>query len=187
MNFKKIIGTVGLCMSLLSLSAAAVPIYVSNTQGVITGVRGLVVRTDIYDMKLNDSTFDQLFDDVGARALYSQEFAHDASAALVAFTTLQPVASYRVLGCEGEIFHFCAFTTTYQILDASTARGYAAVVADKYWPYLWEGTLPTSINQVHESLATWDRVGSSIPEPPMILLIASGLVVLAVARRKVRT
>ena len=186
MNFKKIIGTVGLCMSLLSLSAAAVPMYVSNTQGVITGVTGLVVRTDIYDMTLHHSTFDQLFADVGARALYSQRFAHDASAALVAFTTFQPVAAHRFLGCERVIFDFCGLTTTYQILDASTARGYAAVVADDFWPYLWEGTDPTGINQVHDSFATWDRVASSIPEPPMVLLIASGLVVLAVARRKVR-
>ena len=186
MNFKKIVGTVGLCMSLLSLSAAAVPTYVSNTDGIVTGVTGLVVGTDMYGMTLHDSTFDQLFADVGARALYSQEFAHDASVALVKFTTSQPVSSFRFLGCERAIFDFCALTTTYQILDASTVRTYAAVVADDFWPYLWEGTDPTGINQVHDSFATWDRVASSIPEPPMVLLIASGLVVLAVARRKVR-
>ena len=58
MVFKYIIGAVGMCMSLLSFSAFAIPSYDYNTTGDITGVTGLVVDGADWDMTLHDGSFD---------------------------------------------------------------------------------------------------------------------------------
>ena len=103
MVIKSIIGAVGMYLSLLSFTAIGVPMYEINGEDIITGVTGLEVDGEVWDMTLHTGGFDDLFADVGWAAVYDEGFSVRASLALSSFVNDDVISGYvnanMVLGC----------------------------------------------------------------------------------------
>lgn len=97
MTFKSIIGAVCTCLAIVSTSAYAVPAYVisGNT---ITGVTGLDVGGDTWDMTLHEGSFDDLFTAQPASALYTEAFSLAASTSLMDFSNSISLPATEMLG-----------------------------------------------------------------------------------------
>ena len=191
MTIKYILGAVVVSMSLLTTYAHAVPTtYVYNGSGEITGVAYLDINGALWDMTLHDVSYGSLYNALGADALYDTGFAIDASRALVSFTNTQNELASTFVGCH-DTSMFCGITTVYGYGMTSTGwryTGYLDYVSDfsgdTFLPIqLWDAT----VNWDTFTYATWERASQGVPEPSVVLLIASGLMAFGIARRKDRT
>ena len=189
MTIKYILGVVVVSMSLLSTSAHAIPTtYLYNGSDEITGVASLDINGALWDMTLHDGSYTSLYQTLGAVALYEVGFAFDASEALASFTNTRTDLASSFVGCT---FTSCRISTVISLYDNGGQLYYDAYHVDiKDGPRDSVGVsydFDAELLDPAVTFATWSRVQQTVPEPSVVLLIASGLMVLGIARRKDRT
>lgn len=186
MNNPRFWGAVFTVLALASTGAQAVPILEIDSGGNVTGVTGLTVGMDTYNATFNDGSFEQvIFND--PTAVYSEAFANDASSALVTFMSTQITAfePADIFGCVSSTT--CLLMTVYgydSSLPPSFNGVYARINSDSVaGPITLGGS--AGINYEDISFVTW-QIAGSVPEPPISLLVASGLIGFGVTSRKRR-
>lgn len=179
----KIHACLSLALLLISGSVSAIPSLVYDGS-LITGATGIIIDGEEWDMTLHeDVSFLSLYELQGIDLLYSETFSTAANGSLVDFfnsldpTTLDPQS---FLGCTfGE---FCNIATAYDNADDLVYVN-AAVVGGPF--VLNVQFADFDHHDLHDiTFASWTL--TSVPEPPIALLIASGLILYGVARRRVR-
>ena len=187
MAIKYILGEVVICMSVLTTHAHAIPTtYMYNGSGEITGVAALDINGTLWDMTLYDGSYTSLFTELGSDALYGETFSRDASMALVDFTNYQIKLPSDFLGCT--LLTACAISTFYDYPIAQiNVNAYSAVITPTGVDYVTSIYEDPDITYPQVTYATWELSAASVPEPSVVLLIASGLMVFGIARRKDRT
>jgi hypothetical protein len=156
-----------------------------DSGGNITGVTGLTVGMYIYNATFNDGSFEAvIFND--PTAVYSETFANDASSALGSFM-LSQINSFQpndIFGCTEPdvcllmtVFDFNSsapsFDGVYTRMNPDTVTG----------PNTLGGSAGINFGDI--SFTTWQKV-ESVPEPSIVILMASGLIGFSVIRRKLR-
>ena len=173
-----------ICMSVFTTNANAIPSYVYNGNGDITGVTALEINSTLWDMTLHDGSYDSLFDTFGSNALYTDTFSEAASDALNVMTTTLPIAAGALFGCA-TLATDCHIATAFQYDQLNhTVTATSDLVRDAFPDGLQSGTVDSRLDFNVLTYATWTVHG--VPEPSVALLLASGLVVFRVTRRKVR-
>ena len=186
MVIKYIIGAIAICMSFSATVAHAVPSYDYNTGGEIIGISSVDVQGTLWDMTLHDGSFDSLYAALGSTAVYDRQFSHDASAALFAFTVTQAHPSELFLGCTSDAVG-CFIVTAYLYEpDRSTVTGWMDGYSTVEDDILREGPMSSDMNFDIATWATWEVSSSTVPEPSIAILIASGLFAFGIVRRKSR-
>ena len=185
MTHKYILGAVVVCMSLLTTYAHAIPTtYVYNGSGEITGVAALDINGVLWDMTLHDGSYTTVYQTIGADALYDHDFALSASGALVDFTNTQQDLAATLVGCEG--LTYCQVTTVHAFGNGFYSAFFTAVM-DEIDDSIGDQIATTEIDSTWFTFASWSTTAQGVPEPSVVLLIASGLMVFGIARRKDRT
>ena len=192
MTIKYILGAVVVCMSLHATSAHAIPTtYLYDGSGQITGVAALDINGTRWDMTLHDGSIASLYEELGSDVLYEEGFALDASAALVSFTNTQNDSANTFFGCHNVLWIGCSVATVYELQGRWPNRVYSAYVdrvSDSSPDLLRERVdYDAWTDSDYDTFATWARHVEGVPEPSVVLLIASGLMVYGIARRKDRT
>ena len=157
----------------------------------ITGVSGIIIDGEEWDMTLHDGSFDQIYWGTTVDLLYTHEFAQVATAELKAFfITLEPDIilgnSENFVGCDNLVG--CDITTAYSYdSDAGFFQSWSILVfnEDNSAQFLIsDATRLSTTDSTGRTHASWAR--ASVPEPPVALLMASGLIAFGVVRRKSR-
>ena len=172
-----------LALTLLWISGpvSAIPSYVYSG-GQVTGVTGLEVDGVLWDMTLHDASYDELYAALGDSALYTMAFSEAVTDALVTFTNTQADLASTIIGCGVETS--CAITTVFEYTGTQYA-GYYDLVRDNEVDFSTWTWIPSDANHSGITYATWTV--ANVPEPSVVLLMASGLMVFGIARRKDRT
>jgi len=167
MAFKSIIVAVCAYSVFTSFNANAVPTYNVDVGGNVTGIAGLEVQGELWEMTLHDGAYDDLFLADPTAGLYDVAFAELATVSLVNFMSLNQFSN--------------DVSVTY-ITEGSTAQAWAALATASGVQDV--GNVSTSTgNHSNITFATW-TTNANVPEPSITVLLASGLIAFGVVRRK---
>jgi len=180
MAFKSIIVAVCAYSVFTSFNANAVPTYNVDVGGNVTGIAGLEVQGELWEMTLHDGAYDDLFLADPTAGLYDVAFAELATVSLVNFMSLNQFSNdvSKFLGCSDP--NQCGIVT--YITEGSTAQAWAALATASGVQDV--GNVSTSTgNHSNITFATW-TTNANVPEPSITVLLASGLIAFGVVRRK---
>jgi len=210
MIIKSFICAVYSALLIAATSAQAIPMLETDSGGNITGVSNLTVGGVAYNAAFSGGAYPiYVFGQPYVIPLYSRAFADDATAALAAYlgsALIGPIDPYIFLGCDSlEGYPFqrndCHLSTVYQF-------GYDFYTGCP--PYMWSpecsylpvdgstvdidesGVYGTTAFYETDDTDDYNEVGDvawvkwSVTEPPVSILMASGLIVFGVTRRKRR-
>jgi hypothetical protein len=210
MEIKSFKYSVFAALALTATSAQAILMLETDSSNAITGVSGLTVGGVVYDATFNDITAYEMT--YHPSILYPSLFASEASSALASFlatVVTDPFDPSRFVGCTSD--QHCVLLTVFDYAypgfsPPNPVVAYAAIVDQDgvrrrgpggdgfdtgplYGPEI--GLCPEACTGIYSgftypefSLVTWQS--SAVPEPPVALLMASGLFVFGVTRRKRR-
>ena len=186
MFFKSIIGIVCTCITFASLNVNATPAYSIISNGELIGINGLSVGSGTYDMTLHAGSFDTLFA-ADSSSVYDSTFADLADQSLHAFMLSSYAGSglsaLDILGCSDPDLD-CFIATIYDN-SAVTLDGFATVIEGNVVdPGLFNAFPESNVDYAYLTYATYKE--STVPEPSIALLMASGLIAFGVVRRKAR-
>lgn len=183
MSIKTIIFALTVGLTLTCTYANATPML-ERSNGDITGVSGLMVDGAIWNATFNDGSFDSI--NPTTPLLQPLAFAQAASSALYSFfDTSVPLADYdpdQIVGCTSTLR--CLLLTAFD-LSATTVTGRSAILHPNDPPTdnsTFNSYLNSTLDYADYSYVSWER--AAVPGPPISLLMASGLIILRVTRRK---
>jgi hypothetical protein len=185
-------------LAFAATSAQAIPMLETDSSNAITGVSGLLVGGVVYDATFNDGSFNDLLSRAPPDPLYSSQFASDANSALASFianVVTNPYDPSRFVGCFAL---GCYLTTAVDITPPPSPQFVLAYSTDVQHGVGFplssflaivlppDDGLPvvTDDDDLYHTYVTWQP--STVPEPPVALLMASGLIAFWVTRRKRR-
>jgi hypothetical protein len=160
----------------------------------ITGVTGIMVGTDTFDATFHDGSFAELYA-ADPTSVYSSAFASDATTALFSYIDTLPLTSYPAgsfIGCSST--DNCYLTTAFAFADSVVATSAVYISDTGYHEALTPFAQPLdgSVNFNNLTYTTWqsqapvDKPPEAVAEPPIAILIASGLIAFGMTRRKRR-
>lgn len=183
MDKTRFLGAVFTVLTLASTSVQAVPMLEYSGTDII-GVTGVIVGGDTYNATFIDGTFGDAFSS-DPTIVYGDTFSDDATTALYNFLVSIDTSTYQAddfLGCETAN---CYLVTVDQY--TTTAAGPSVDVHNDMPAGIGitlVGIDPT-IDYDSTSFVSWTNVGA-VAEPPIALLMASGLIVFGMTGMKRR-
>ncbi len=181
MSVRTIICALIVGLTLTCTSAHAMPML-ELSNGDITGVSGLLVDGDRWNATFNDGSFAAI--NLNTPIVYSDPFATSATAALFAYLdTLDHMAfdPADFVGCtSSECYLSTVISANQSFFDARVVI--FASSSTTLPPNIVGGETATDYTQA--AFVSW--APAAVPEPSVVLLMASGMIALRVTRRKRR-
>ncbi len=171
----------------ISRPVLAIPTYAYDSANQIVGVNGVEVEGETWDMLFHGGAFYELQNGPW-KSLYEVSFAIKANSSFLSFYNSNPPISDEVFaGCESSS---CGFATAYDLVFHPFQQNVTVLVTGLYdmskpWfpidtdfsPWLPPGDV---------MWGTWEKA-VTVSEPPVAMLLATGLAIFGVIRRKVRS